>query len=88
MKNYSFLLIFICLLAATGTQAQQRMSRAELQAKQAKLPHKRPAKTTADYQAALAKRKAEARQNKAQVEREDRIRQRQSQGPNRPSTGD
>lgn len=78
MKIFNILLLTLfCLLTTVDSKAQQKLSRAQIQAKQANLPHKRPAKSKAEYDAILAKRKMEARQNKERFEREDRIRNRE-----------
>jgi hypothetical protein len=53
----------------SSAQQKRRLSRTELQAKQANLPHKKPMLTKAETDAILAKRRMEARENKAKLER-------------------
>jgi hypothetical protein len=57
----------ICLQGSA--QQKQRLSRTELQAKQARLPHKRPAKTKAEIDAMVAKQRMEARESQQKHER-------------------
>jgi hypothetical protein len=72
MKNILILsLSILCINISLESSAQQkrRLSRAELQAKQANLPHKKPMLTKAEADAILAKRRMEARENKTKLDR-------------------
>ncbi|GAB2656151.1 hypothetical protein GCM10027036_06980 [Flavihumibacter cheonanensis] len=72
MKNILILsLSILCISISLESSAQQkrRLSRTELQAKQANLPHKKPMLTKAEADAILAKRRMEARENKTKMDR-------------------
>ena len=72
MKNILILsgtLLFLSISLDSSAQQKRRLSRAELQAKQANLPHKKPMMSKAEADAMLAKRKMEARENKVKQER-------------------
>lgn len=72
MKNIlilsgTFLLLGLSL--DSSAQQKRRLSRAELQAKQANLPHKKPKMSIAQAEAILAKRRMEARENQVKQNR-------------------
>jgi hypothetical protein len=72
MKNILILsgtLLFLSLSLESSAQQKRRLTRAELQAKQANLPHKRPMMKRAEVEAILAKRRMEARENQVKQER-------------------
>lgn len=72
MKNSLILgLTLFCLgICLQGSaQQKQRLSRTELQAKQARLPHKRHVKSKAEIDAMVAKQRIEARENQQKHER-------------------
>ncbi len=72
MKNILILsgtLLFLSISLDSSAQQKRRLSRAELQAKQANLPHKKPMMSKAEAEAIMAKRRMEARENKVKQER-------------------
>lgn len=87
MKNIlilSGMLLFLSISLDSSAQQKRRLSRAELQAKQANLPHKKPMMSKAEADAMLAKRKMEARENKVkQVRMKAELQQRERSVGNR-----
>ena len=72
MKNIIILGLTLCFMGTClegSAQQKRRLNRAELQAKQANLPHKKPAKSRAEIEAIFAKRRMEARKMKEDQER-------------------
>ena len=72
MKNIIILGLTLCFMGTCldcSAQQKRRLSRAELQAKQANLPYKKPAKSRAEIDAMIAKRRMESRKMKEDQER-------------------
>ncbi|MBL7769943.1 MAG: hypothetical protein JNK20_13250 [Flavipsychrobacter sp.] len=72
MKNILMLSLTIFILGNCldgNAQHNRRLSRAELKAKQARLPHKRPMPTKAEMDAMFAKKRMEGREDKVKQDR-------------------
>lgn len=72
MKNILMMAVTIFILGNClegKAQQNRRLSRAELQAKQARLPHKKPMPSKAELDAMFARKRMEGRNDKVKEER-------------------